>query len=184
MDAVTDATPEEMKSFLIKADYTFAKMGSIKYKNENGVKFDITTLRLETGYKDSRHPSHVQFVKNPKIDVNRRDFTINGLYLNKNLDVIDYVNGVKDIDSKIIRMIGNPDVRLKEDPLRIIRAIRFAIDLDFEIDEELEKSIINNVKLLEKLNIDKIKQDLAKIKSNNIERKNYLLDKFGITKIL
>lgn len=182
MDAVTTATPEEMKEFLKDADYTFSRMGSVRYKSR-GIKFDITTLREENNYKDSRHPTSVKFVKDLKIDVKRRDFTINGMYLDKNLEVIDFVNGKADLSAKLIRMIGEPDTRLFEDPLRIIRAIRFALDLDFEIEKSLEESILKNIELLKKLNKDKIKQDLAKIKSKNEERKNELFNKFGITNL-
>lgn len=95
MDAVTDATPEEMKAFLVDANYTFEKYGSVSIKPDKKVKFDITTMRAETSYQDSRHPSEIRFVKDLSIDVKRRDFTINALYLDENQKVIDYVNGQK-----------------------------------------------------------------------------------------
>ncbi len=129
MDAVTDATPDEMKLFLntMKVDYTFAKFGSIKVFI-NKIKFDITTLRKEASYTDSRHPGNVVFVKTLKEDYIRRDFTINAMYLDSSLKLIDYVDGKNDLNNKILRMVGNPEDRLKEDPLRIIRAIRFAFN--------------------------------------------------------
>ena len=183
MDCVTDATPEEMKVFLPGADFTFAKMGSIRCKDE-GVKFDITTLRKEKGYTDSRHPNEVIFVKDLKVDVLRRDFTINAMYMDEHLLLFDYVNGEKDINKKIIRMIGDPDKRIKEDPLRIIRAIRFALQLNFEIDKKLEKSIIKNIELLKLLKKEKIIQDLNKLTKFDPNRKKELFDKFGITKFI
>ena len=183
MDCVTDATPEEMKVFLPGADFTFAKMGSIRCKDE-GVKFDITTLRKEKGYTDSRHPNEVIFVKDLRIDVLRRDFTINGMYMDEHFILYDYVNGEKDINKKIIRMIGDPDKRIKEDPLRIIRAIRFALQLNFEIDKKLEKSIIKNIELLKLLKKEKIIQDLNKLTKFDPNRKKELFDKFGITKFI
>jgi len=128
MDAVTDATPKEMESF-IDGDYTFAKYGSIKYKFED-VKFDITTLREEKDYIDYRHPGKIIYVKDLSIDVKRRDFTVNGLYLNNELKVIDYVHGIDDLNKKMLVMIGDPNIRLQEDPLRIIRALRFSIMYD------------------------------------------------------
>ena len=183
MDAVTDATPNEMKAFLQDADFTFSRMGSVRAKYD-GVKFDITTFRKEKSYKDSRHPTEVVFVKSPKSDVERRDFTINAMYMDENFFVLDFYNGKEDLTNKILRMVGNPDRRIQEDPLRIIRAIRFAIDLELEIEPKLEKAILKNIGLLQKLNKDKILQDLKKIKSNNEERKSKYFVKFGINEFL
>ena len=179
MDAVTDATPEEMKEFLPDADFHFAKYGSIRYLYEQ-LKFDITTLRVENNYADSRHPSNVQFVKNLSEDVKRRDFTINGLYLNSSLEIVDYVGGQNDLKNHLIKCIGDPDKRIKEDPLRIIRAIRFAIDFDFQIEDSLEQAIFDNVYLLKNLNIEKIKQDLHKIKCRDKTKIKAILNKFNI----
>ena len=122
MDAVTDATPEEQKEFIEKADYTFSKYGSIKVVFQD-IKFDVTTLRKESGYSDSRHPNQVEYTDKLEEDVSRRDVTINALYLSKDLKVIDLVNGQKDLENKVIRVIGDPDNRFKEDPLRIIRLL-------------------------------------------------------------
>ena len=162
MDAVTDATPKEMRNFLPDANYAFERFGSISYKIEKKVKFDITTLREEKGYSDARHPSNISFVKELKIDVKRRDFTINALYLDSDLKVIDFVDGQNDIKNKVLRMVGDPNLRLKEDPLRIIRAFRFAADYGLSFDKELDNAIRNNVSEIDKLNKEKIKMDLKK----------------------
>ena len=180
MDAVTDATPEEMKAFLADANYTFEKYGSVSIKPDKKVKFDITTMRAETSYQDSRHPSEIRFVKDLSIDVKRRDFTINALYLDENLKVIDYVNGQKDLQNRTLRMIGDPNIRLKEDPLRIIRAIRFAADYALSLDKDLEDAIRNNVGELDNLNPEKIHQDLKKCKSESESIVLQYLQKFGI----
>lgn len=180
MDAVTDALPSEMKEFLPEANYTFERFGSVSIKFDKKVKFDITTLRKETSYEDSRHPSKIEFVNDLSIDVNRRDFTINGLYLDSNLQVIDYVSGKKDLENKVLRMIGNPLIRLKEDPLRIIRAIRFASDFDLSLDSELESAIRNNINELQKLNKDKINQDLKKCNPDKQSIVLQYLQKFNI----
>ena len=161
MDLVTDATPEEEKIFLDNADYTFSKYGSIKLKYKN-VKFDITTMREEDEYIDSRHPLKISFTRDLSIDVRRRDFTLNALYLNKDLEVIDFVNGQKDLSNKALKMIGNPDIRLKEDPLRIVRAFRFSYDLGLTLDKNLLKAIEDNKELLSKLRIEKIKEEIHK----------------------
>ncbi len=161
MDLVTDATPSEMKEFLLDADYTFERFGSVKLKYQN-VKFDITTLRKENGYSDHRHPNKISFTDKLSEDVNRRDLTINGLYMDKDLKVIDLVNGLFDLNKHLLRMIGDPDLRLKEDPLRILRIYRFSIETGFKIDDDLKKAIINNKDLILKLNKDKVLQEINK----------------------
>lgn len=179
MDVVTDATPEEMKQFLPDASYTFAKFGSVSYKID-GVKFDITTLREENVYIDSRHPQQIIFVKDLTIDVKRRDFTINALYMDEDLKVFDYVDGVKDLNNHLIRMIGNPDIRINEDPLRIIRALRFSLDFDFDIEKSLSESIKKNFHLLANLNIEKVKQDIKKITCTDRKRIETKFEEYNI----
>ena len=180
MDAVTDATPEQMKAFLSDADFTFAKFGSVKC-HYSETKFDITTLREENGYVDSRHPENIKFVKDLSVDVKRRDFTINGLYLNDKFEVIDLVEGFADLNNRILRCIGDPEIRIKEDPLRIIRAIRFKIDLNLEFDESLRMVMKNNITLLDKINPEKIKQDLNKMKCREMDTILDTLADFNIT---
>ena len=161
MDVVTDATPEQEKTFLEGGEYTFEKYGSIRF-NFDGVKFDLTTLRKETGYQDSRHPNEVVFTGKLEEDVYRRDITINALYLSKDLKVIDFVNGQKDLKDKVIRMIGDPEKRFIEDPLRILRVLRFKIDLGFEIEKNTYESLENNISLVDLLNPEKVKQEINK----------------------
>lgn len=177
MDVVTDATPNQMKEFIPDADYTFAKFGSVKLRSEN-VKFDITTLRKESNYIDSRHPNKVVFCRSLEEDVRRRDFTINALYMDENLKVYDFVDGQTDLKNKVIRMIGNPNKRIIEDPLRIVRALRFAIEFGFSIDPSLQNSIYNNKDLLKKLNTAKIQEELKKSKDEKKLREtlNHLMN--------
>ena len=184
MDVVTDAKPEDIKKFLPGASFVFARFGSVSYKTEKKVKFDITTLREEVGYEDGRHPDNIKFVKDLSIDVKRRDFTVNALYMDSNLKVIDYVDGQKDLDNRTLRMVGNPDIRIKEDPLRIIRALRFSLDYNLKIDGELDLAIKNNIDLLNKLNIEKIKQDIKKIKSNDLVSRNKLFEEYNIKHLI
>lgn len=182
MDVVTDATPEEMKTFL-KADFTFSKMGSVRLVYED-VKFDITTLRRESGYVDYRHPDNIVFVKTPKEDYVRRDFTVNAMYMNSSFNLIDYVNGFSDLQNHIIRMVGDPEIRLKEDPLRILRAIRFALTYDFSIDEKLSQAIFHNNIYLKELSKDKIRQELKKINDVDEEKLNDIFHKYSIQYLL
>lgn len=161
MDLVTDATPSEMKEFLSNADYTFEKYGSVRLKIDD-IKFDITTLRKEEGYSDFRHPNKICFTKSLKEDVFRRDITINAMYMDKDLNVIDFVGGQKDISNKVIRMIGKPLKRINEDPLRIIRIYRFKLETGFEIERELNDVLEHNFSKAKLINKDKINQEIRK----------------------
>ena len=182
MDAVSDALPEQMKEF-IDGDYTFSYMGSVKYKYK-GVKFDITTLREEEGYLDHRHPLKVKFVKDIRIDHYRRDFTVNAMYLDDKLNLYDYENGLTDLNNRILKMVGNPYVRLKEDPLRIIRLLRFSLAYNFTIDEELIKAVEQSISFLNDTSKSKIDMEIKKMKGIDIERAKKLFDKFYIKHLL
>lgn len=162
-DFVSDATPEEMKTFLKDGNYTFAKYGSVRLKVD-GIHIDITTLRVEGEYLDYRHPSYIKYVRTINEDYVRRDFTINAIYIDEQMNVIDPTNlGIKDLENKIIRFIGDPEKRIKEDPLRIIRAERFAKKLNFIIEEKSRLSIEKNRHLLDEINPEKIKEEIRKM---------------------
>ena len=185
MDAVTDATPIDVIKFLPDADTTFAHLGSLKYKDNSGVKFDITTLREESGYLDSRHPSKVNFVKDPKDDYKRRDFTVNAMYMDKDLKIYDFCNGQKDLENRILRMVGNPDQRLKEDPLRILRAIRFHLMYHFTIEKSLMEAMRDRFYLLKNITDAKIESEMSKIdltKSTRAEKEE-IFSQFDIANL-
>ena len=184
LDVVSDATPNEVKTFYTdEASYVFERFGAVTLKYQ-GYHFDLTTLREEKTYLDSRHPHEIVFIKDLSKDVIRRDFTINALYMDDELKIYDYVNGLNDINNKIIRMIGDPNIRIKEDPLRILRAIRFSLIFNFEIEENLKNVIKENISLLDNLNPQKILEEMKKMKKNKEELREtfndfhilYLLD--------
>ena len=185
MDAVSDATPAQIVAFLPNADQTFAHLGSLKYKDENGIKFDITTLRKESAYLDSRHPSKITFVKDLKLDYVRRDFTINAMYMDRDLKIIDFCHGQEDLKNRTLRMVGNPDKRLKEDPLRILRAIRFHLMYKLKIDEDLLEAMRDRFYLLENITDAKIRSELLKIDSQKISQKekNEIFSQFDIANL-
>ena len=186
MDAVTDATPIEVVAFLANVDTTFAQLGSLKYKTPNGIKFDITTLREESAYLDSRHPSQITFVKDLAIDYKRRDFTINAMYMDSNLNIIDYCNGQKDLANRILRMVGDPDKRLKEDPLRILRAIRFYLVFNLEFDKKLKEAMTDRFYLLNNITDAKIRQELDKIGLHDdidVYKKKDIFEQFDIANL-
>lgn len=156
-DLTTDATPEEIKEFLPNMNYTYAKFGNV-----HDAHLDITTLRVEGDYKDYRHPSVVKFTNKLEEDYLRRDFTINALYIDANLKVYDFCRGLDDLKNKVIRFIGDPVKRVQEDPLRILRAERFAKKLGFTIEPKSLKAMEDNKGLLEKLNTNKINEEIKK----------------------
>ena len=96
-------------------------------------------------------------------DFKRRDFTVNAIYIDDEENVYDFADGISDLKKGVLKMIGDPQVRIKEDPLRILRALRFSLTLDFLLDEELKKAIVDNVSLLEKINPSKINVEIKKI---------------------
>ena len=185
MDAVSDATPKEILEFLPEADSTFAYLGSLKYKDPNGIKFDITTLRRESGYLDSRHPNKVIFVKELEDDYPRRDFTVNAMYMDANLKIYDFCEGQKDLEKGVLRMVGNPDARLKEDPLRILRAIRFHLMYDLKIEDSLMEAMRDRFYLLKNITDAKIESELAKIDltKSTKEAKEEIFSQFDIANL-
>ena len=161
-DFVTDATPEEVKKFL-DVDMTFAKFGSVKYYlNDN--KIDIVTLREEGDYEDKRHPSYIKFIKDINVDYKRRDFTINAIYIDENYAVQDISKtGEEDLFNKRLRFIGEPEKRIKEDPLRILRAKRFIIEYELFIDEATKEIIHKNLYLLKYISKGKLEEENRKL---------------------
>ena len=126
---------------------------------------EITTFRKEGNYSDYRHPDSVEFVDELYEDLARRDFTINAMaYDNK---IIDYFNSVEDIKKKVIRTVGNPDVRFKEDALRILRALRFSSVLGFSIENITKESIFRNYHLIENVALERITSEIKKMVSGD-----------------
>lgn len=175
IDFATDVKPEILKD-LFPFTSKFFKMGSFSFKKEQ-FEITVTTFRKETDYFDFRHPSSISFVDDINIDYLRRDFTINSLYMDKDYHIIDPSSmGVSDIKNHLIRTIGESEKRIIEDPLRIIRALRFSFDLDFEIDDKLYHAIIENKDLLYQLKKEKVLAEINKCKKNKLLIR-YLEDK-------
>lgn|SRR5574344_519524 len=160
VDICTNALPKDIVNiFKIKTDSP--TYGSIKIVSER-YNFDITTYRKESHY-NNRKPEQIEYINNLLEDIKRRDFTINSMCMNSNGNLIDLLNGQDDLKSKMIRVIGDPTKKLTEDPLRILRAIRFATVLDFSLDQKIEEVIINNPNLVKTLSYNRKKEELDKI---------------------
>ena len=178
-DFATSATPDVMKKLLPDANFTFARFGTVSYKfDENHI--EITTFRHEDSYRDARHPSQITFVKEMTIDAFRRDFTINALYLDANGVIYDFFNGQEDLNNKIIRMIGDPYVRLKEDPLRILRALRFKLILGFTFEETLDQALHVSAPLVKLLTPAKVEVEIKKMRAYDNLATNLLLEQYQI----
>lgn len=180
IDICTSALPKDIHLLfnICSNNYGGANLKLSKYN------IDITTYRKEGSYKN-RHPEEVNYVTDLKTDLERRDFTINAIVMDKNDKVIDLLNGVEDLNKRIIKMIGDPNLKLKEDPLRILRAIRFATVLDFQIDEELYNALKVNSSLVTTLSGEKIRSELDKIfRSPNFQKGLNLLDELEISEII
>lgn len=160
VDICTSATPKEIKD-IFNINSNISMYGVYKIITDH-FNFDITTYRKELKYND-RKPVEIKYIHNLKEDLLRRDFTINTICMDVNGQIIDLLNGMDDLNNKIIRMVGNNDLKIKEDPLRILRALRLSILLGFSLDKELKKSIKNNLNLLSTLSYTRKREELDRI---------------------
>lgn len=165
VDICTSAQPKDLKQIFKEIILPKEQYGSIVLI-KNKIRFEITTFRKETKYKDNRHPGKVKYVTDLLADLHRRDFTINTLCIDSNGQMIDLMHAKEDIDKKIIRTVGNPKVKIKEDALRILRAIRFATTLNFKLDKELKRYIKKYASSLKNLSYNRKKEELNKIFSS------------------
>ena len=137
IDICTNATPMELINIFPDAEAMDSEYGSI-VKTIEKVKFEITTFRKEIEYSGNRRPTKIEYIDRLDEDLLRRDFTINTMCIDKDGRDIDLMGANKDLEARIIRMVGDPKTRLKEDVLRILRAVRFATVLNFELDNNLK----------------------------------------------
>ncbi|MGE5456454.1 MAG: hypothetical protein ACM3O4_05080 [Ignavibacteriales bacterium] len=184
IDICTNASPKELKEIFNDIILPNDAYGSVSLVYNN-IRFEITTFRKEIKYENNRLPVKIKYINNLLDDLKRRDFTINTLCMDNSGNVIDLLNGRADIDNKIIRIVGNSRYKLKEDCLRILRAIRFATILDFELDDNLIKAIKRNGYLLKKLSYFRKKEELDKIfSSSNVRKGINLIKELGLDKPL
>ena len=184
IDICTNATPKEIIDIFDTENISDTNYGSVRviYKNYH---FDVTTFRKEIKYENNRKPVKVKYINDLKKDLLRRDFTINTMCIDKDGNLIDMLGAREDIDKKIIKTVGNPRYRIKEDSLRILRAIRFASVLDFEIDSKTFNYIKKYGYLLKSLSYSRKKEELNKIfASVNKEKARWMIIDSGIDRYL
>ena len=166
IDICTDARPREIMQIFPDIVTSNVEYGSVVLMFEK-VRFEITTFRKENKYSNFRKPVDITYTASLEEDIKRRDFTINTLCIDKDGKTIDLLNAISDLDNKIIRMVGDPKARLKEDALRILRAIRFATVLNFELEPVLKAYIKKYGYLLKKLSKERKKNELDRIFSSS-----------------
>lgn len=180
VDIATNALPKDIHNIFNSSKSNY---GSVNIKLDN-LNIDVTTFRKDLNYIN-RHPNTVIYIDNLEEDLLRRDFTINAICMDKNGRIIDPLNGCEDLNNRLIRMIGDIDTKLKEDPLRIMRAIRFACVLDFDIEEKLYQKIKEYNYLVNKLSKERIKSEFEKILlCKNFNKALKIMKDTGIADIL
>lgn len=162
VDIASSATPTEIQEIFTKVIPVGIEHGTVivRYNHQS---FEITTFRTETGYTDYRHPDQVEFVRSIYDDLARRDFTINAIAMDKMGKIIDPYSGKLDIDRRIIRAVGNPEDRFTEDPLRMLRALRFVSQLDFEVEPATLKAISKQIHYIKNLAMERISVEFEKM---------------------
>ena len=182
-DICTNALPNEIQDMfqdnIISSDY-----GSFKIKYFNRI-FQVTSFRRDVKYIDNRKPQKIEYIDNLYEDLQRRDFTINTICMDKNGNIIDLLNSQIDLRLGIVKAVGNPYKKMSEDSLRILRAVRFATVLNFRLNGDLYDSIQQNGYLVKKLSYNRKKEELDKIfNSDNVEYGISLLKRLNLDQYL
>ncbi len=184
VDICTDATPRELKEIFSEALLPSEKYGSVTvfYKK---TRYEITTFRIDSEYINNRVPITVEYTTDLLTDLKRRDFTMNTMCIDNKGKIIDLLNAMDDVKSKVIKSVGDPNHIIQEDALRILRAIRFATILGFSIDNDLDQAIVSNKSLVGNLSFFRKKEELFKIfSSKNASKGIELLKKYNLSKEL
>jgi poly(A) polymerase len=182
-DVSTDATPEQVIALFPDTLQVGAKFGVILVEQE-GVQVEVATFRSDTGYSDGRHPDGVIYSNSPREDVQRRDFTINGLLMEPETgDVLDFVGGQADLGAGLIRAIGDPDRRFAEDKLRLMRAVRFAARFAFRIEDATFAAVRSHAPEITVVSAERLREELTKLLTEGAARRGFeLLRSTGLLK--
>lgn len=176
IDIATSALPEDIQQIFPKVIPVGIEHGTVivRYESES---FEVTTFRLDGEYLDQRHPNHVEFIDNIECDLKRRDFTINAIAMDRHGNILDPYEGKKDLQKKLIRTVGNGFERFMEDPLRIIRALRFSSELGFLIEEQTLSHMTALKEQIDHLAIERITNECEKLFAGRYVQQgiNYLI---------
>jgi len=167
-DVATDATPEEIQKVFTRSLYT-NRFGTVVVRmggpagSDKGREIEVTTYRVETEYSDHRRPDAVAFTESLREDLSRRDFTMNAMAWSPEAGVVDPFGGQRDLEARVVRAVGDPDERFREDALRMLRAVRFAAVLGFTVEPATAAAITRNAELAEALSGERVQQEIVKI---------------------
>lgn len=182
-DITTNATPKEVKKLFRRCIDTGIAHGTVTVLLGRD-SFEVTTYRIDGKYSDNRHPDHVEFTRSLEEDLKRRDFTINALAYNQERGLVDLFGGIKDLENRIIRAVGVPEERFKEDALRILRAFRFSAQLDFSIEEKTLAAAGTLKDSLSAISMERIRDELTKLLVSDHPERIEELYKNGITALI
>jgi len=180
-DLTTNATPRELRRLFPDALEVGAHFGVVLVR-KGGAEVQVATYRSESSYRDGRHPDEVRFETDVRADLARRDFTINALLEDPFTgEVVDHVGGLQDLGARRIRAIGDPRRRFSEDHLRMLRAVRFAAELGFEIEPATFAAIRELAPAILRISAERIRDELTRILTGNAPRRGFeLLDQTGL----
>ena len=180
IDIATSATPDEVEA-LFDHTYAVGKAFGVVVVRERDLQFEVATFRAEAEYTDGRHPDRVVYA-DAEADAARRDFTINGLFFDPHENtVLDFVGGRADLERRVVRAIGAPLLRFGEDRLRLMRAVRFAANLDFHLDPETAAAVRHEARHIGVVSAERIREELIKILTGaDPARGIELLDECGL----
>jgi poly(A) polymerase len=184
-DVTTDATPERVMELFPESIAVGAQFGVVLVAHD-GLKVEVATFRTDVGYSDGRHPDRVVYSGTAEEDVERRDFTINGLLMRHDTDeILDFVGGQADLRAGVIRAIGEPGRRFAEDKLRMLRAIRFAARFGFAIEHETFRAIRRHAGAVTDVSAERIREELTKLLTEGAARTGFeLLEKSWLLSIV
>lgn len=184
LDIATDATPDQIEKLFDKTVAVGKSFGVMRVL-EDGADIEVATFRTDGSYKDGRRPDHVTFTS-PEEDAKRRDFTVNALFFDLEKEqVLDFVEGQKDLSKKIIRAVGEPALRFQEDQLRLLRGARFAAQLDFAIDEKTLAAMKALAPAVHSVSGERLRDEMGKLlKSKNVSLGLQMMDQSTLLKEL
>lgn len=180
-DITTSATPEETKKLFSHTFDTGIQHGTVTVVL-NHTNYEVTTYRIEGKYEDCRRPTEVTFTSNLQEDLLRRDFTMNAIAYHPKEGFRDFFHGMEDIQAKIIRGVGAPALRFQEDALRMLRCVRFAAQLGFDVAKETYLALCENKELIQKISVERIQDEMGKLWLCTHDEKMPLLWKSGLLK--
>lgn len=182
-DITTSATPKQVKQLFDRTIDTGIEHGTVTIMLDH-VGYEVTTYRIDGEYEDSRHPKDVIFTSNLIEDLKRRDFTINAMAYNDREGLIDAFDGIGDLEKGIIRCVGNPIERFSEDALRMLRAVRFAAQLGFEIEENTKNAVTELAPTIEKISSERIQIELVKLLVSKHPEEIRTVYELGLSRII